>query len=459
MRRGKVRNRERDVTKWPAAMQDGRPVRRQVETIISETPTALHGTTHENGGTDEVNVAGLSGLLADAQTPTAHETTHRSGGSDALSVLNLGGFPGGTGTFLRGDASFAAPLGGAGTGDVVGPASAVNNRVVAFDGATGKLIKDSGLLYTDLVVTTDARLTDARTPTAHAPSHKSGGSDAVKLDELAAPTDVTTLNASTIAHGLLPKLPGGTVTFLRGDGSFGAVVLTTGVSGTLPVGNGGTGTATGFTAGSIVFAGASGVYAQDNTQLFWDDTNDRLGIGLNNPNAISNANTTVPKVAIGASGVGAVLQVIRHTSPGGGGAIVQLCSTRGTAADSYTISQNGDGLGTFNFQGTDGTTYGVGAQIIGAVDAAPSAGNLYGRLVFLTSNGGLNLAAERMRIDHFGNVGIGATSFGTSAVGVLAINNGTAPTSSPAGMGQLYVEAGALKYRGSSGTVTTIASA
>lgn len=32
-----------------------------------------------------------------------------------------------------------------GTGDVVGPASAVNNRVVLFDGTTGKLIKDSGL--------------------------------------------------------------------------------------------------------------------------------------------------------------------------------------------------------------------------------------------------------------------------------------------------------------------------
>lgn len=35
--------------------------------------------------------------------------------------------------------------GGGGTGDVEGPASATNNHVVFFDGATGKLIKDSGL--------------------------------------------------------------------------------------------------------------------------------------------------------------------------------------------------------------------------------------------------------------------------------------------------------------------------
>jgi hypothetical protein len=52
-----------------------------------------------------------------------------------------------------------------------------------------------------------------------------------------------------------------------------------------------------------------------------------------------------------------------------------------------------------------------------------------------------------------------ATSAGTSAVGVLGMGNATAPSSSPAGMGQLYVEAGALKFRGSSGTVTTIAAA
>ena len=42
---------------------------------------------------------------------------------------------------------------------------------------------------------------------------------------------------------------------------------------------------------------------------------------------------------------------------------------------------------------------------------------------------------------------------------VIAINNGTAPTANLTTAGQLYVESGALKYRGSSGTVTTIASA
>lgn len=38
----------------------------------------------------------------------------------------------------------------AGTGDVVGPASSVNNRIAAFDGTTGKLIKDAGVAVSGL---------------------------------------------------------------------------------------------------------------------------------------------------------------------------------------------------------------------------------------------------------------------------------------------------------------------
>ena len=74
----------------------------------------------------------------------------------------------------------------------------------------------------------------------------------------------------------------------------------------------------------------------------------------------------------------------------------------------------------------------------------------------ISSDGSLNstyLTASNTGFALFG------MTFGTAAANVLAMANGTAPTSSPAGGGQLYVEAGALKYRGSSGTVTTIANA
>lgn len=66
--------------------------------------------------------------------------------------------------------------------------------------------------------------------------------------------------------------------------------------------------------------------------------------------------------------------------------------------------------------------------------------------------------STRLTLDSSGNLGLGGTSFG-SGVTVFFLANATAPTSNPSGGGILYVEAGALKYRGSSGTVTTIANA
>jgi hypothetical protein len=59
-----------------------------------------------------------------------------------------------------------------------------------------------------------------------------------------------------------------------------------------------------------------------------------------------------------------------------------------------------------------------------------------------------------------GNIGIGTSSQFGSGQGVIAIANASvAPSVNPAGGGILYVEGGALKYRGTSGTVTTIAPA
>ena len=40
---------------------------------------------------------------------------------------------------------------------------------------------------------------------------------------------------------------------------------------------------TSATAGSLLFAGTAGIMAQDNSNLFWDDTNNRLGVGTTAP--------------------------------------------------------------------------------------------------------------------------------------------------------------------------------
>jgi len=74
------------------------------------------------------------------------------------------------------------------------------------------------------------------------------------------------------------------------------------------------------------------------------------------------------------------------------------------------------------------------------------------------SAGGTIAFTQAMTLDASGNLLVGLTAAGTTAAKTIQIANGTAPTANVTG-GQLYVEAGALKYRGSSGTVTTIAAA
>jgi hypothetical protein len=59
-----------------------------------------------------------------------------------------------------------------------------------------------------------------------------------------------------------------------------------------------------------------------------------------------------------------------------------------------------------------------------------------------------------------GNIGFRTGSQFGAGKGVIAIANAlVAPSANPAGGGVLYIENGALKYRGSAGTVTTIAPA
>lgn len=56
----------------------------------------------------QAKVTGLVAALA-GKASTTHAPTHSNGSSDPVTVTNLAGFPGGTATFLRADATFAAP--------------------------------------------------------------------------------------------------------------------------------------------------------------------------------------------------------------------------------------------------------------------------------------------------------------------------------------------------------------
>ncbi|MDD5397309.1 MAG: hypothetical protein PHW24_04650, partial [Candidatus Moranbacteria bacterium] len=95
----------------------------------------------------------------------------------------------------------------------------------------------------------------------------------------------TNLNADLLdgqhASAFQTALSGGT----NGYNAYWTGAGTLGSEQYVDVSRGGTGTGA-LTQGSMVFAGASGVYAQDNANLFWDDTNNRLGIGTTTPGAM-----------------------------------------------------------------------------------------------------------------------------------------------------------------------------
>lgn len=66
-----------------------------------------------------------------------------------------------------------------------------------------------GLDSTAFALTTDP-------PAAHATTHQAGGSDPIKLDNLAAPDDNTDLDVTSTTHGLAPKSPADATKFLNG---------------------------------------------------------------------------------------------------------------------------------------------------------------------------------------------------------------------------------------------------
>lgn len=65
-----------------------------------------------------------------------------------------------------------------------------------------------------------------------------------------------------------------------------------------------------------------------------------------------------------------------------------------------------------------------------------------------------NAITDEQRLN--GNVGINGASYGSGSGVAFIANATTAPTANPTGGGILYCEGGALKFRGSSGTITTL---
>jgi hypothetical protein len=196
------------------------------------------------------------------------------------------------------------------------------------------------------------------------------------------------------------------------------------------------------------------------------------------------ANTTNDVYGLRVNAADSRLRILGHLS-GFGGALIDAVNTAESAhvpllitANNLTIRDEATDVATFSSTGlaVTGALSSTGAMKSGTTGtnghlqlARSSDGATITNFITDGTNGIINSVidtifqengTERMRITSGGNVGIGtADQFGGGVKVVGLANATTAPASNPTGGGVLYVESGALKYRGSSGTVTTIANA
>ena len=122
---------------------------------------------------------GNDARLSNARTPTAHKATHKTGGTDALTPADIGAVP----TTIQVIA---------GTG-LSGGGSLTENRTLAvtYGTATGTACQGN-----------DARLSNARTPTAHKTTHKTGGTDALTPADIGAvPTTIQVIAGTGLSGG------------------------------------------------------------------------------------------------------------------------------------------------------------------------------------------------------------------------------------------------------------------
>lgn len=128
------------------------------------------------------------------------------------------------------------------------------------------------------------------------------------------------------------------------------------------------------TAGSVVFVGASGFATEDNANLFFDDTNNRLGIGTAAPGSPLHIQATTPQIQLKDTPSGRILQI---TGPTGTQAAIELFAT-GAGLRIATSPINGgsiifETIGVARVQITNGTTLAVNGSLSTAVASKTAA--------------------------------------------------------------------------------------
>jgi len=140
------------------------------------------------------------------------------------------------------------------------------------------------------------------------------------------------------------------------------------------------------------------------------DSSGRLLIGTTSAREHLNDGSDSAQVFIqGTTQNTSTLAVIRSSDNDGPSHLV-LGKARGTGSGSTTIVQDGDTIGSINFEAADGSHLIRAGQISCVVDGTPGANDMPGSLKFSTTVNGSNGLTQRMRITNQGRLDIFATS-------------------------------------------------
>ena len=169
----------------------------------------------------------------------------------------------------------------------------------------------------------------------------------------------------------------------------------------LPIG----GTITGGTTGSVLFVNPTGILAQKNASFFWDNTNNRLGIGTAAPSSLvhvqqaADSVVTATPIGLNVDSVGAAgeltaassVQTFAQIAP-----IINQTSTAGYTALKINSTETGTGSGLklladFQVGGASKLSVNNFGKIV--MDATNTAGGTTGAQTINKPSGTVNFAA------------------------------------------------------------------